>query len=116
MKIKTTLKFFRNYFWIPENIPLRWCVIREIDHEVLLKRVGVELVGTNKAVDIFCRTFIEKDDQSLYQFIPAKRISKGGNYVFVCEDGFEVEVSKTLVRDIYFRCIYSDEMIKQVLL
>lgn len=116
MKIKTTLKFFREYFRIPKKMPLRWCVIEELYESLILRRLGVELVGTGKAIDVLRRCFIEKDADGIYQFVSATRVSKGKNYVFVCEDRLEVEVPKTLVRDIYFRCVYSDEMIKQVLL
>lgn len=116
MKIKTTLKFFREYFRIPEKVHLRWCMIRENYNGMLLKRLGVELVGTGKAIDVLRRCFIEKDADGIYQFVSATRVSKGKNYVFVCEDRLEVEVPKTLVRDIYFRSVYSPEMMKQVLL
>lgn len=116
MEIKTTLKFFREYFRIPKKVSLRWCVIEEMYDMSLLKRIGVELVGTDKAVDVLRRCFIERDSQGGYRFVPAKRIAKKEEYLFQCENGTSVEMPKRLVRDIYFRSVYSEEMIKQVLL
>ena len=111
------LKFFRAYFRIPRKYKLEWCILLESDEKGTVTRLGVHLVGTDKAIDVAARYFVEIDGVSevKYQMLPVVRKSKGDSYVYISSE-MRIERPKTFIQDIYFRCIYSPELMECELL
>ena len=117
MKIKNTLSFFREFYQIPQKVGLVWCILLEFKHGECANRLGVYLQGTDKAIDVAARRFVQIDGKSEvnYQALPAIRISQTNNYLYQ-SGNITMSKPKTYVQDIYFRCVYSPELQEAVLL
>ena len=125
MDIGFSLSFFRKYFRIPGGVKLCWCILVEKSEKGEEKRLGVMLCGTNKVIDVTARCFVQTGLVSvpvMYEAHPASRKmfthSDTGftEEVFVTASGMRTWVPPTYVQDIYFRCVYSEEMMNQPLI
>ena len=120
MDISFSLSFFRKCFRIPGGVKLRWCILVEKEDDGSeQQRLGVMLCGTNKVIDIAAREFVQTGLPMpvSYEAYPATRSAEGDECVFVAS-GTERRVNTpiTYVSDIYFRCIYSEELMYQPLI
>ena len=117
MNVKNTLQFFREFFCIPRNVKIGWCILLECQRGDCTPRLGVVLKGTDKAIDVAARRFVQIDGKSEVNYValPAVRISQADSYVYR-SDNMTMSKPKTYVSDIYFRCVYSPELEKGVLL
>lgn len=107
-----TLKFFRKFYQIPKKQKLCWCLLEQMGvdaHPEL--RLGIMLPGTNKAIDVAARRFIQLCGCALvrYRAYPAKRRAVAGGYEYVC-DSLKITKPKHYVQDLYFACVYSNEL------
>lgn len=125
MEIKFSLSFFRKYFRIPSGVKLCWCILVEKSETGEKKRLGVLLCGTNKVIDVAARCFVQIGLVSVpvtYSAYPARRkrlTNSDTNFTeetFIADSGERIGVSPTYVQDIYFRCVYSEEMMNQPLI
>jgi hypothetical protein len=87
--------------------------------------LGVMLCGTSKVIDVAARSFVQTGLMSApvtYSAYPAHRgILKNPDtglteVSFVLPSGERILVPPTYVQDIYFRCVYSEEMLNQPLI
>ena len=125
MDVKFSLSFFRKYFRIPRGVRLCWCILVEKSETGANKRLGVMLCGTNKVIDVAARCFVQiglVGVSATYEVYPANRTKLTNpdtdftGEAFVADSGESIQVSPTYVQDIYFRCMYSEEMMNQMLI
>lgn len=117
MKIQLSLGFFRDFFRIPKNMEIDWCILVERSPQGEKVRLGVNLLAYNKAIDVAARQFVQVGTPTIvyYSAYPAKRRTVNDNVVFKGA-GYEIKIPKTYVTDIYYRSVYSKEMLKDTLL
>lgn len=117
MDIKFSLSFFRKYFRIPKGIKLCWCILVERSEGHEQQRLGVMLCGTDKVIDVAARCFVQTGLPMYvsYEAVPAVRKAEGNSVVFTDGDR-RIEVAESYVSDIYFRCVYSEELQYQMLI
>lgn len=113
-----SLSFLRKYFRIPMVVKLRWCILVEQSEGREQLRLGVMLCGTNKVIDVAARKFVETGLPTpvSYSTMSAIRRNEGDEVVFYGADERRLYLPCTYVEDIYFRCIYSEEMMNQPLI
>lgn len=111
MEIKFSLSFFRKYFRIPSGVKLCWCILVEKSEKGEEKRLGVMLCGTNKVIDVAARQFVQTELPTPVSYVAyvSHRSNSGDEIIFKYEDG-RLVLPVTYVADIYFRCVYSEEM------
>lgn len=118
MEITFSLDFFRKHFHIPQGVRLCWCVIVKNDdeYEKALGRLGVMICNTNKVIDVVAREFVQTGSglPLSYNAYPAT-VYEGDEMVFETPNGYRVNVSDTYITDLYFRSVYSEELISQPL-
>jgi len=113
-----SLSFLRKYFCIPRVVKLRWCILVEQSEGQENLRLGVMLCGTNKVIDVAARKFVQTGLPTpvSYSAVSAIRRNEGDEVVFYGADERRLYLPNTYVEDIYFRCIYSEEMMNQPLI
>lgn len=120
MERKFSLTFFRRYFHIPEGQKICWCILVEKSEEGKEnQRLGVMLCGSNKVIDIAARQFVQVGLPMpvSYSAYPAQRHVDGDDFTFThYPEGQSVMLPSTYVDDLYFRCVYSEEMMNQPLI
>lgn len=120
MKIGFNLKFFREYFHIPKNVKISWCILEEISNDSSTRRLGVMLEGTNKVIDVARKQFVQIMLWApvFYQAEPAeKSVGRDEIYFYsLCDPDVFLSVPKSYVEDIYFRCVYSEQLIASPLI
>ena len=117
MEQTLSLKFFRDFYRIPRTVGIGWCIIVERSATGENVRLGVSLPANNKVIDVAARQFIQIGLPTLvtYHAYPAVRKVEGDEVVF-SGSGYEIKVPKTYVTDIYYRSVYSKEMVQDTLL
>ena len=117
MEKTLSLKFFRDFYRIPRTVGIGWCILVEHSPNGETVRLGVSLPADNKAIDVAARQFIQLGLPALvtYNAYPAVRKIEGDEVVF-SGSGYEIKVPKTYVADIYYRSVYSKEMVQDTLL
>ncbi|MBR1826001.1 MAG: hypothetical protein IJ770_05390 [Alphaproteobacteria bacterium] len=119
MDIQFSLSFFRKHFRIPSGVKLCWCILVERNEDGSEHpRLGVMVCGTSKVIDVAARQFaqIGLPTPVSYEAYVARRSVDGDEYVFTSPEDICVRVPDSYVRDIYFRCVYSEEMMNQPLI
>ena len=120
MKTDFSLRFFRKYFRIPLEVELCWCVLTEKDNETMeeQQRLGVMLCGTTKVIDVAARRFVQTGLPLpvSYEAFPAVCCHLDDEMVFNTRTGTQLRLPDSYVADIYFRSVYSEEMMNQPLI
>ena len=118
MKVKNTLRFFREFYHIPQRIKLKWCILQETHRSTTVLRLGVVLIGTDKAIDVAARNFVQIDNSSEvnYKVLPARRVNCKNWFMYISNGETRLCTPKTYVHDIYFRSVYSPELQNSILL
>ena len=117
MKSKNSLAFFRKQFQVPQRVKLQWCILVESPSLPTKEYLGVLVVGTNKAIHVPQRRFVQVDGQDQPKAYPAKKTANQKNLVFCSEDGSKkLSIPKHYISDIYFRSVYSQKLIDQFLI
>ena len=111
-----TLQFIRDFHRIPKKQKLAWCIIHYPDAERPERclRLGVLLVGTSKAIDIADGIFIQNCQNQ--NAMKATRKKVGDWYVYECEEGYAIQLPDSFIEDMYFKRIYSTNLINYFLL
>ena len=115
--MKVSLNFFRDFFRIPKRVRLAWCILVERGEGGYEQvRLGVRLRGTDKAIDVALREFVQLNlpTQISYTAVPAERKADGDEFVFTGAQ-YEVRVPVTYVSDIYYRSVYSDALVEDTI-
>ena len=113
MEIKFSLKFFREYFHIPRKVRLQWCLIEYLIDGKSVFNLGVKLGNADKVIDVAKRQFVQQRYAPVYcNVFAAQRKSGPTAYVFVNSLGKKLTLPKSYVKDVYFRSIYSQELLK----
>ena len=115
MKVNT-FKFIRQFHRIPQRQKLSWCIIHypDIPDPARQLRLGVALIGTDKAIDIATGTFIQDHKRS--RVILATRRTLGDWYHYESENGPVLRLPRAFTADMYFNRIYSKNLIDSFLL
>lgn len=119
MEVKFSLSFFRKYFHIPNGMKLHWCVLVEKSANDEQRRLGVMLCATNKVIDVASRQFVQTDMllmPVLYKAYPAILRKEEDEFVFTAIDGTVLRFPESYVSDLYFRSVFSEEMLFQPLI
>ena len=117
MKSKNSLAFFRKQFQVPQRVRLQWCILAEDPSSITDEYLGVLVVGTNKAIHVPQRRFVQVDGRGQPKAYPAKKTANQKNIVFYSEDGRKkLSIPKHYISDIYFRSVYSQKLIDQFLI
>ena len=118
METTFSLDFFRKHFHIPQGVRLCWCVIVKNDDEdeKARGRLGVMICDTSKVIDVAAREFVQTGSglPLSYNAYPAT-VYEGDEMVFETSNGYRVNVPDTYITDLYFRSVYSEELISQPL-
>lgn len=117
MEIRFSLECIRKIFHIHPRKKIFWCVLVEKFPEGERYRLGVGLAHSNKAIEVGARRFVQLNGSALvsYHAYPAKKSKKDGMYTFRSCGGC-VEVPETYISDVYYRSIYSEDMMDMPLL
>jgi hypothetical protein len=118
MERKNSLAFFRKHFRVPKKVKLQWCILVKNDNP-LTKRLGILVTGTNKAIDVPQRRFIQVNigDEDGFSAYPARKTRTRHNINYFSLDGkATLTTPESYIKDIYFRAIYSRELIEQFLI
>lgn len=108
--------FLREFFGIPRKYELLWAVIVEKNKDGSKScRLGLLLKGTNKAVDVMKRKFIQAEilEPVKRMTYPAKKSTCGGYVQFDTKDPDvheTVRVNKGYLDVEYFTAKYSPEL------
>ena len=115
VRLRSTFKFIREAHGIPKSQKLSWCLIvySKAERPERLVRLGVALLGTNKAIDISDGVFI--DNSSRHKVELATRRTMGDYYIYESENHVE-RLPDSFVSDMYFNRVYSKEMMEDYLL
>src|SRR5574344_1821778 len=108
MVVRSTLSFVREYFHIPKDKKLKWCIIRirNISSGKVHLRLGVSLVGSHKMIDVANACFVEETVNGVEEItcLPAKRSSASNNeYRYSISANEAIIFSKSYINDLYFR-------------
>ena len=104
------MSFLRDYFRIPSQVKTRWVFIHDNDRE----RLGLELIKQNKVIDVADACFRQSSqDMNLRPVIHAMH-EKGEE--FISGSGDKLLVTRDYVRKLYFRRVYSEELMATPLL
>ena len=105
------MSFLRDFFRIPENVQTCWVLIHD---EELPPRLGLELVGLKKVIDVPDGCF-----HQVYEWMQLKPVShrtnKNGEEFFASDDESLI-LAPDYVRKLYFRRVYSKELMATPLL
>ena len=114
-RLKSTFKFIREVHGIPKSQKLSWCLIiySASEREERLVRLGVALLGTDKAIDLTDGVFI--NDNSRHKVELATRRTMGDYYIYESDNHVE-RLPYSFVSDMYYKRVYSKEMIKSYLM
>ena len=118
MERKNSLAFFRKHFRVPKKVKLQWCILVKNDNP-LAKRLGILVTGTDKAIDVPLRRFIQiaPDDQDGFTAHPAQKKKTKSCLIFTSVDGKNLlTIPEEYISDIYFRAIYSPKLMEQFLI
>lgn len=112
---RSTYKFIREVHGIPKSQKLSWCLIiySEAERPERLVRLGVALLGTNKAIDLSDGVFI--NDNSWHKVELATRRTIGDYYIYESENHVQ-RLPNYFVSDMYYKRVYSKEMMESYLL
>ena len=107
---KNTFKYIREIHRIPKSQKLAWCIIHYPDAErpERCHRLGVLLVGTDKAIDLADAVFIQ--NRSDQKAVIATREKDGDWYRYISEDGFVLRLPYCFISDMYFSRVYSRDL------
>lgn len=113
---KNTLKFIREVHHIPKSQKLAWCIIHYPNAERPERqlRLGVLLVGTDKAIDVADGVFVQ--NRSNQKAMVATREKLGDWYCYECEEGYVLRLPDSFISDMYYNRIYSRDMMDNYLL
>ena len=105
------MSFLRDFFRIPGNVQTCWVLIHD---EELPTRLGLELVGLKKVIDVPDGCF-----HQVYEWMKLKPVShrsEKNSEEFFASDGESLHLTKDYVRKLYFRRVYSEELMATSLL
>lgn len=104
------MSFLREFFRIPEHVQTCWVIIHDEHH----MRLGLEIVGRQKFIDIadacFCQVCPKMDPK------PASHVKSKESERFFTSDGESLILAPNYVRKLYFRRVYSEELMATPLL
>ena len=125
MEIKPTFEFFRKFHHIPASQKLCWCLINDPNDGEwqLWRKLGVWLVGTDKAIDVAKGEFVQLRSEPISNgdclrgtIVLCHRESDGDYYRYIPEDGTPLRLPKCFVSDAYYNRVYSKDMINSYML
>ena len=113
---KNTFKFIREIHRIPKSQKLAWCIIHYPDAERPERRLrlGVILEGTDKAIDLADGVFIQ--NCSNQKAMIATREKQGDWYHYECQEGYTLHLPYYFISDMYYKRIYSTDLMDSYLL
>lgn len=113
---KNTFNFIREVHRIPKSQKLAWCIIHYPNAERPERqlRLGVLLVGTDKAIDLADGEFIQ--NRSNQKAMIATREKQGDWYQYECEEGYVLRLPDYFISDMYYKRIYSTDLMDCYLL
>lgn len=111
------LGFFRELYQIPKNTEIDWCILVERSPKGENARLGIRLLAYDKVIDVAARQIVQLGlpTSTYYSAYPAKREVEGDEVVFT-GSGYMFRVPETYASDIYYRTVYSDELMKDTLI
>lgn len=104
------MSFLREYFHIPHQIETRWVFIHDNQQE----RLGLELIDHSKVIDVADACFRQSCEK--LNLIPVSHMLHEKSEEFVTDDGDRLWLPKHYVRKLYFRRIFSEELLATPLL
>lgn len=113
-----TFKFFRQYFNLPRNMVLEWCIIKESTPKQTELRLGIALKGTDLYIDVAMRRFFSLIDCPAIQrcYFPARRICQKDEYQYQNPGGWVISKPKNYIRSIYSSSWYNKDLLHTTLL
>lgn len=114
--VPSTFKFIREFHRIPRSQKLTWCIIfyPNAERREWREKLGVSLVGTDKALDIASGKFIQvRSDQ---QVIEVTRRTMGDWYIYESEGGSTLRLPRCFVSDMYYNRVFSRDLLENYLI
>ena len=114
---KSTLQFIRDFHRIPLRQKISWCIIAYDRADCTKDRIGVFLEGTNKAIDLSTGNFeqVGREENATRRVFIVKRESEGDWHLYRHPERV-VRLPKYYISDMYYRRVYSRDMIESYLL
>lgn len=118
LKFFSTFYFLRQYYNIPKNRKLKWCVVMEERKTGTEFRLGVSISGTDKYIDIAQRRiFSEVSCGTVSRSTsPARRTCQGKKFVYTAQNGWKIIRPKNYIADIYRSSWWRKEIVDETLL
>lgn len=114
---KDAFKFLREYYNLPAELSLSWCLIKETNQNNEVKiRVGAKLGDSKTAVDVLARKFVSEINfaECKREFIPTRRHIKDTEVEFWVDGGRVLSLPRNFMDDVYTSSWYDEKTLKKV--